>query len=706
MCFHGNFSKQHRRLLQLLQTCATLPSLRTTKSLHALTITTGPVPNQPIFPYNNIVSCYVTLGELLFARQLFDKMPQRNVVSYNTIISAYSRCGDVEEAWSLFSEMRGVGFRPTQFTFGGLVSCGALDLHRGVQLQALVLKNGLFHADAFVGTAFLGLFGRHGCVEDAVLSFEDMPCKSLVTWNSMLSLFGHHGLVEDCIFLFRELLTVETALSESSFVSVLSGISCQRDLAYGTQIHGLLTKNGFDNEVSVVNSLINLYVKCAGICSAEKLFETVTDLDVSSWNTIISTVANSEIPGKALELFLKMCMTGVLPSQPAFVSVINSCTSLEIPMYGEFIHAKTFRSAFESDVYVGSALVDFYAKCDKLVDAHHCFDEIYEKNVVSWNALILGYSNKCSSTSIFLLQDMLRLDFRPNEFSFSAVLRSSLALEVQQLHGLIIRMGYLSNESGQYNETLKLLSLLEEPDLVSWNIVIAACARNNDYKEVFELFKHMHMFHIHPDNYTYVSLLSVCAKLCNFALGSSIHGVMIKADFNRCDTFVCNVLINMYGKCGSVESSVKIFDKMTNRNLITWTALISAFGLNGFAHEALGKFREMELLGFKPDRISLIAVLTSCRHGGLVREGMELFGRMRSYGVEPEMDHYHCVVDLLAKYGHVREAEKMIASMPFQPDAIIWRSILEGHKRQGNAVDQGIKHPNSDQPSKYLSMGD
>jgi pentatricopeptide repeat protein len=677
-------------------------------------------------------------------------MPQKNVVSYNAIISAYSRCGDVEEAWSLFSQMRSLGFRPTQFTFGGLVSCGALDLHRGVQLQALVLKNGLFHADAFVGTALLGLFGRHGRVEDAVLSFEDMPCKSLVTWNSMLSLFGLHGLVEDCIFLFRELLMVEIALSESSFVRVLSGISCEQDLAYGAQIHGLLTKNGFDSEVSVVNSLINMYVKCAGICSAEKVFDTIPVRDVSLWNTIISTVANSEIPGKALELFLKMCMSGVAPSQPAFVSVINCCTTLEIPIYGEFIHAKTIRSAFESDVYVGSALVDFYAKCDKLVDAHRCFDEIYEKNVVSWNSLILGYSNKCSSTCIFLLQDMLRLDLWPNEFSFSAVLRSSLALEVRQLHCLIIRMGYLSNEyvssylvtsyaknglisdalvfvtasynplpvvpsniiagiynrTGQYSETLKLLSLLEEPDLVSWNIVIAACARNNDYKEVFELFKHMHMFHIHPDNYTYVSLLSVCAKLCNLTLGSSVHGLMIKTDFNRCDTFVCNVLINMYGKCGSVESSVKIFDKMTNRNLITWTTLISAFGLNGFAQEALGRFREMEWLGFKPDRLALISVLTACRHGGLVREGMELFGRIRSYGVEPEMDHYHCVVDLLAKYGHVSEVEKMIASMPFLPDAIIWRSFLEGYKRRGNAMDQGIRHLNSDEPSKYISMGD
>ncbi|KAG2717492.1 hypothetical protein I3760_03G178200 [Carya illinoinensis] len=741
MYFLGHIPNHHNRLLQLLQACVALPSLSTTKLVHALTITMGSVPNQPIFPYNNIVSLYATLGELSFARKLFDKMPHRNVISYNTIIGAYSKDGDVREAWNLFSEMMGCGFRPTQFSLSGLLSCGALDLYRGVQLQALVIKNGLFYAEAFVGTALLGLFGRHDHVEEAILAFEDMPCKSLVTWNSMLSILGHHGFVEHCVVLFRELMMVESALSECSFVGVLSGFSCEHDLDYGEQIHGLVIKNGFDYEASVVNCLINMYVKCTDIFSAERTFKTMPICDVVSWNTIIGAVANYERPRKALELFLEMCKSGVFPSQSTYASVINSCTSLEIPIYGEFIHAKTIRSALESDVYVGSALIDFYAKCDKLESACRCFDEIYQKNVVSWNALILGYSNKGSSTSMVFLQDMLRLGYQPNEFSFTAVLRLSIALELRQLHGLIIRMGYQNNEyvssylitsyikndiisdalvfvtasndplpvvpsniiagiynrNGQYNETVKLLSLLEEPDIVSWNIVIAACARNNDYKVVFELFKHMHMVYMHLDGYTFVSLLSVCANICNLALGSSVHALMTKRNFNCRDTFVCNVLINMYGKCGCVESSVKIFDKMTNKNLITWTALISAFGLNGYAQEALERFREMEFLRFKPDRMALLAVLTACRHGGLVREGMELFGQMRNYGVEPEMDHYHCMVDLLAKHGHVREAEKMILSMPFLPNAIIWRSFLEGCKRQEIAKDQTMGHVNYDQ---------
>lgn len=680
------------------------------------------------------MSMYASFGELPVARKVFEKMPERTVVSYNTLIGAYSRCGYVKEAWKMFSKMRGAfGFEPTQFTFGRLLSCETLDISKGIQLHALVVKDGLFYADAFVGTALLGLYGRQGWLDEAVCAFEDMPCKSLVTYNSMLTLLGRHGLVESSLFLFRELMRMEAALSESTLVGVLSGFSCKQDLEFGEQVHSLVMKVGLDCQVPVLNSLVNMYVKCAGIWDAEKMFEEVPLRDVVTWNTIIGAVAKSERPGRAFEHFSKMFIGGVLPNSTTYVSLINCSTSLAIPFLGESIHAKVIRYAFQSDVFVGSALVDFYAKCGNLEAAYLCFYEINGRNVVSWNALISGYSNKCSSTSLFLLREMLQLGFQPNEFSFSIVLKSSLALELQQLHSLIIRMGYqnngfvvsslitsyaknglisdalvfvtasdsplltvpfnigaaIFNRTGQYDETLKLISLLEEPDSVSWNILIAACARNDYYEEVFELFKQMNMFDIYPDNYTFVSLLNVCAKRCNLALGSSVHGLIIKSDFNHCDSFVCNVLIDMYGKCGNIGSSVKIFDTTRDRNLITWTALISALGLNGYSLDALERFREMELLGFKPDSVALNAVLTACRHSGLVREGVELFRQMKKcYGVEPEMQHYHNVVDLLAKSGHVREAENIIAGMPFPPNAIIWRSFLDGSKRRGTTMEQ------------------
>ncbi|XVF18019.1 hypothetical protein REPUB_Repub10bG0175300 [Reevesia pubescens] len=735
--FYQDLFKPEQLLLRLLKSSSVIPSLKTTKPLHALAITFGPYASQPIFLYNNVISLYASVGLLSVARKVFDNMTNRNVVSFNSIITAYTKYGDLWTAWDLFSLMRGYGFSATPFALAGLLSSQALDLCGGVQLQALVIKNGLFYADPFVGTTLLGLYGRYGCVSEAVQAFENMPRKSLVTWNSIISLCAHHGLVEDCMFSFRELLRVEASLSDRSFVSVLSGLEGEFYLKFGEQIHGLVIKAGFDYEVTVANSLINMYAKCACICLAEKVFEGMRNTDVVSWNTTIGALEKDEYHLKALDFFFEMSRDGMMPNQTTLVIIIACCSSLQIPVLGEYIHAKTIKKAFQSDVFVGSALVDFYAKCDKLVDAHRCFDGIYEKNVVSWNALIVGYAGKFSTTSVSLLLDMLQLGYRPNEFTFSAILKSSVTIELQQLHCLIIRMGYkdnvyilsslmtsyakngllsdalafvtdferpiaivpsniaagIYNRAGQYQETIKLLSVLEEPDIVSWNIVIAACARNGHYKEVFELFRGMQMTQIYPDNYTFVSLLSVCTKLSNLALGSSVHGLIIKTDFSLCDTFVCNILIDMYGKCGCIKSSVKIFDGMADKNLITWTSLISALGVNGYYHEALQRFQDMEFLGFKPDGVTLIAIFTVCRHAGLVKEGMELFRRMKSdYGVEPKMDHYYCVVDLLARDGKLKEAEQIIANMPFPPDALIWRNFLEGCKRHRTIEDLSTGH--------------
>ncbi|KAF7822933.1 pentatricopeptide repeat-containing protein [Senna tora] len=733
MTSNGELLRHGQYVLRLLNACSSIRTLRNTKCLHALTITMGPIPNQSIFIHNNIMSLYLSLGQALLARKLFDRLPQKTVVSYNALIVAYGRLGDVEEAWDLFCELRGRGLRPTQPTLSGLLSCELLNLSRGVQLHALSVKNGLFDVDAFVGTTLLGLFGRHGCLDEAILVFEDIPRKSLVSWNSMLSLLAHNGFVEDCVLMFRDLVRMGFSLSESSFVAVFSAIDSEQNLKYGTQLHGLMTKCGFDSDVNAFNSLLGMYVKCENIFLAEKLFDQVPVQNVVSCNIIIDALAKSERPKMALELFSNMSSRRLMPSQLTFLAAINSCSNLKIPVYGEFIHAKAIRSGFESDPLVGTVLVDFYAKCGELVYAHNCFNEIEDKDVNSWNALILGYSNNCSSSSVILLQEMLQLGYHPNEFSFSAVLKTSSISDsdLHQLHCLIIRMGYLNhdyvlsslimsyarnglineattfvkdfnnplpvvasniiagiyNRACQYDDTVRFLSLLENPDVVSWNIAIAAYARTNMYSEVFELFKHMRYAHIHPDNHSFMSLLCVCTKLCSLALGSSLHGLIIKTNnIDNYDTFLCNVLIDMYGKCGNIDSSVKIFEEMTDRNVITWTALITALGLNGFPHEALKRFQKMELMGLKPDALALRAVLSACRYGGLVKEGMELFKKMKTnYGIQPEIDHYHYVVELLAKNGYIVEAEKIIASMPFPPNANIWRGFLEGYKRQETA---------------------
>ncbi|KAL8468704.1 hypothetical protein ACS0TY_031774 [Phlomoides rotata] len=622
--------------------------------------------------------------------------------------------------------MRKCGFKPTQFTFGGLLSCHWLDVFEGMQLQALIEKSGLLCVDAYAGTSLLGMYGRHGCVDEALEIFEYMPKKNLVSWNSMISVLGQMGYIEDCIFMFCELRMSPVGISESTFVSVQSCLE-EVDMQLGEQIHGLVIKYGFDNVVSVYNCLINMYVKSASTCLAEKMFENAPVKDIVSWNTIIGGMANSDRPTKALHLFLKMCVSGLSPNETTLANVLHSCSRMQILSHGKCIHGKMIKKGFDSDVYTGSALVNFYAKCDKVQEAHICFDGITQKNLVSWNSLMLGYSNRGSSFTVVLLQEMIQSGYNPNELSFSIVIKSSPKTELLQLHSLTIKMGYIENSyvssslissyarnglvsdalifvgsgntklsvvssnivawiynrTGQYEKTQELYAEMENPDSISWNLLIAACSRNSDYNESFELFDHMRKSQVYPDKYTFVSLFNVCTKLCNLALGSSLHGLIVKTNFKICDTFVCNTVIDMYGKCGGIESSVKIFDEMTEHNIISWTALVSALGLHGYGNEAIERFREMEGMGIKPDKVAFLAVLSACRHAGLVKEGMDFFNQMKAkYCLEPDIDHYLIVVDLLTRNGHIKEAEQLILGMPIAPNALIWRCFLEGCKKQ------------------------
>lgn len=726
---------KHHSYIRLLHDPTRTGSLNDAKRLHALVITLGSFPTQePVFLHNNIISKYAALGDIPMARKLFDEMPHRNVVTYNSMITCYVRDGILEEALVLFSEMRKRGFKPTEFTFGGLLSCRWMDVFEGMQLQALIEKSGLFYVDAFAGTALLGMYVRHGCSDEALGIFEFMPIKNSATWNTMISVLGQIGWVQDCVLMLSEMTKCGIRVSDSTFVGILSSLQ-EVDMDLVEQLHCLVIKHGFDNVASVYNCLIHLYFKSNATFLAEKMFETAPSKDIVSWNTMIGAMANGDKPTKALYIFQEVSASGVDPNDTTLVNALQSCSRLCLLSCGECIHGKMIKKGFESDVFCGSALVGFYAKCDKVEEAHCCFDGIIQKNLVSWNSLMMGYSNRGSSFSTRLLRQMIRSGYYPNGSSFSIVLKSALMLELLQLHPMAIKMGYndvayvsssliysyarnglisdalrfvecddtklpvvssniiawIYNRTGQYEKTQELYAAVENPDTVSWNILIAACSRNGDYTESFELFDHMRRSLVFPDNYTFVSLFSVCTRLCNLSLGSSLHGLIVKLDYDLCDMFVCNIIIDMYGKCGSVEGSVKIFNGMKEKNIFSWTVLVSALGLHGYADEAVETFREMEGMGVKPDRVAFLAVLSACRHIGLVKEGMDLFKEMEvKYGVKPDIDHYLVVVDLLTRNGRIKEAERLILGMPIAPNALIWRSFLEGCKRQSTAGDLAL----------------
>ncbi|KAJ1689771.1 hypothetical protein LUZ63_013926 [Rhynchospora breviuscula] len=661
-------------------------------------------------------------------------MSHKNSASFNSLISSKARLGLINDAISLLSRMMASNLDLTSFSLVPILSSPSFSHHHANLLHPLILKAGLLHSDSYTSTALLSCLTRNRRLGDAIRLFDEMPMRTVVTWNSLITCFAQMGYVEDSLYYFRELLRSRILPSECSFIGVLSALDSSDLLCFLNQLHGFIIKRSMNFFIDVVNSLLNAYCNCAGVQLGEQLFKELLVWDVVSWNTMVTAFAKSEVPNRALDLFFAMPLNGFMANEATFCSAFGACTKLKESLYGKLIHAKAIKCNLTKAPSVGNPLVHFYAVSVGLADAHRLFDEMPERSVILWNSLISGWSLNPLSA----IKEMLCSDIRPNERTFSSSLKHTSQCELQQIHSLVTKMGFerniyvlnsliscytsqgilsdpmflesslspeascittnvlasIYNKSGRYDETKRLFLKNKKFDNVSWNMLFTACVRKGDFVEAFQFFKKMQHIRFSLDNYMAVSLLTICSRSNRLMLGKSLHGLLIKSELGHLDTFVCNVLLDMYAKCGSLNDALQVFDEITDRSLISWTAMISALGQHGYGCEALSQFERMKELGFRPDRVTLLAVLLACTHEGLVEEGMKLFENMEgTYGIVPDMDHYVRVVDLLCKSGRIKDADVLIRCMPFQPCAAIWRTFLKGCERFGlNSTNTPLAH--------------
>ncbi|KAF6161936.1 hypothetical protein GIB67_014138 [Kingdonia uniflora] len=183
---------------------------------------------------------------------------------------------------------------------------------------------------------------------------------------------------------------------------------------------------------------------------------------------------------------------------------------------------------------------------------------------------------------------------------------------------------------------------------------------------------------VSPDKYSFAALIKACSCLTALEQGRQIQANAIKLEYAS-DQFVGTLLVDMYAKCGSIQESYKLFKRMNVRNIASWNAMLVGLAQHGNGEEALNFFKQMRCQDIKPDSITFVGVLSACSHSGLVSKAYGYFNSMHSmYGIEPKIEHYSCLVDVLGRAGHVHQAKKLIESMPFEPSASMYRALLGG----------------------------
>ncbi|KAF8405127.1 hypothetical protein HHK36_010025 [Tetracentron sinense] len=351
------------------------------------------------------------------------------------------------------------------------------------------------------------------------------------------------------------------------------------------------------------------------------------------YNTLIRAHTQIDRPEEAFLLFYSMLHdpTPILPDKFTFPSVLKSCAQLLAIEEGEQIHCFLLKTPFASDLFVENSLIHMYARCGKIESACKVFEEMSDRNVVSWNSMIDGFV-----------------------------------------------------KLGDIDSARKLFDEMPHRNIVSWNSMISGYSRESVPQEALDLFIELQCSGLKPDESTMVSTISAISDLGLLSLGKRVHGYLSRHEFSL-NGVLGAALIDMYSKCGSIYNALQVFADIPNKNVGHWTSMIVGFAVHGFAETCLQLFSHMQSSGVKPNYITFIGVLSACSHGGLVEEGLKNFNLMRKiYNIEPRIQHYGCLVDLISRSGLLNEAKMIIENMQMEPGAVIWGTLLSACRNHGN----------------------
>ncbi|KAK9167100.1 hypothetical protein Scep_002291 [Stephania cephalantha] len=448
-------------------------------------------------------------------------------------------------------------------------------------------------------------------------------------------------------------------------VALIQNLSTMRDLK---QAQALITKTGLTAHSLILAKLLTFSAlsPSGSLQYATAIFNNSPVTNSFHFNTMIRAYSHSVSPIKAIHLYNQMHFSDVRTDSFTYPFVLRACTRAAhcvvfdqeeiFGKKGAEIHGEIVQLGHLCDGFVQNSLVRMYSQCGSLENARSLFDEMSERTVASWNVMIAGYDQ---AGEFELANSLFARMLERNVVSWNARIAR------------FVKLGDVKGGRNAFDE-------MPQRDGVSWNSMIAGYIQVKDYKEALVLFREMWSAGVEVTEITLVSVLGLCAETGELVIGKEIHNFLKEKEF-EIEGFLGSALVDMYAKCGSLNSALEVFNEMKVKHVSCWNAIIMALAVHGKSEEALELFSIMEEKYDEavPNRITFIAVLIACSHKGLVEEGRQFFRRMvNEYKIKPDMKHFGCIVDLLCRWGLLGEARQVVQTMPFEANSVLWRTLL------------------------------
>uniref|UniRef100_A0A7N1A4Q1 DYW domain-containing protein n=1 Tax=Kalanchoe fedtschenkoi TaxID=63787 RepID=A0A7N1A4Q1_KALFE len=399
------------------------------------------------------------------------------------------------------------------------------------------------------------------------------------------------------------------------------------------QAHARIVVSGLSNDAHLLAQLLSALALSSStpLHYPLSIFNSLRYPSVFAANNLIRCFAKSDSPRKAVLFYASIRRRHLHVNNYTYPFLLQACSNASALLEGLQIHAHLFKLSFSSDLYVRNALIHFYSACSRIQCSARVFHETAGcRDVVTWNAMLAG----------------------------------------------VVR-------DGQIEDARKLFQDMPDRDDISWSTMIMGYVQAGMLEEGLNCFKEMRGMGVNPNEASLVTVLSASAQLGLLEHGKQVH-LLVDSMNLPMTVSLGTALIDMYAKCGCINQSRLLFSKLPKPDIWSWNVMICGLASHGCGQEALALFEKFLSQGFHPANVTFVGVLNACSRAGLVSEGRHYFKLMREfYNLEPEMEHYGCMVDMLGRAGLIVEAMELIEKMQVAPDPVLWATLLGACKLYG-----------------------
>ncbi|KAH7288105.1 hypothetical protein KP509_31G012200 [Ceratopteris richardii] len=711
-------------LASTLKACGILHAIEKGEDIHQKILADGLLTNDVILG-NALVDMYVKCGALEKAQDVLWELPVRDIVTWNTVIVGHVHHGEGAQALHCFEQMQHDGLAPNELTFVCILkACSIIkSIDKGEQIHHGIKRQGLLGNSIMLCNALIDMYGKCNSITKAQKVFEEMSSRDIVSWNSLITVYVQNDEYRKALNCFKRMKQNGFSPDSVTFVCLLKACSNIRALKEGEQIHNEITRRGlFKKNIVLGTALIDMYFKCGASAKAQEILEELSCHDPLAWNTLMSGYLKQGEVAQVVSYFEKMQHMALTPDAVSYSLVLRACGILGLLDKVEQIHEDIEKlQLLEEDVVLCTALVGAYAKCGALAKAQNLAKNLPSQSIASWSALIAGYvQHGNGDQALICFEQMLQEGILPDEVTFACMLKACSITQViqrgEQIHAVIAVQNWLQDNNmlgnalmdmyAKCGDLVKAVQVFQEVpllNLVSWNTLITGYVEQGQGEEALEYFEKMQQNGLFPDEVTFLCSLRACAEIGATDRGERIHEMIRKNYTLKNNSILGAALVDMYAKGGALPKAQQVLEELPTRDVVVWSALIAGYAQCGQSKQVLHCLQSMQDEGLYPNLVTFSSLLNACSRFGLVEDAYNYFLDMIiRYGVQPSIEHYSCLVDLLGRTGNLDKAISVIHYLPHYHHGAAWSSFLCACQKWGDvglgrwAFEQALKADGGD----------